>query len=188
MIRWVRSLDLDWDRVMVMVSGRSGRPTAGLTWQTNNMCHLLWRASGQRLPPERLLIAPHAPSFVLADIGDPAQYAALDARFREIWLNTYASVEIARLIFPGYPACRQHAGAAAPLAEGATEGGEMPALRTPDDRYAAVTRLRVVMEDPSQLLSNAVAQYIIDELARHDNRPSEVVIPGFTGVDYSALR
>ncbi len=108
--------------------------------------------------PERLLIAPPAPSSVLADIGDPAQYAQLDARFREIWLNTYGSVATARLMFPGYPAFRQHAEPAAPLADGATGATEMPTLRTPEDRYAAVTGLRILMENSAQLLYNAVAR------------------------------
>jgi uncharacterized protein DUF5624 len=40
-IRWLRTQNLDWDRLMVLIAGRSGRPTAGLTWATNNSCHLL---------------------------------------------------------------------------------------------------------------------------------------------------
>jgi hypothetical protein len=60
---------------------------------------------------------------------------------------------------------------------------EMPPLRSPDDRFTAIARLRVVMEDSTQLLSNSVA-YIIDQLCTCGNRPSEVFIPGFTNVIY----
>ena len=183
-IGWVGSHSLDWSRVMIMISGRSGRPTAGLTWQTNNMCHLLWRASGNMLSPERLYIAPFAPPFVLADVKDAEAYAALDRQYREVWLNTRASVELARAMFDGYPAFEQVAEPAPVLRTGSMAVREMPMLRSPDDRYAAITRLRVVMEDPAQLLSNAVAQYIIDALVEHGNRPAEVTIPGFTGVTY----
>jgi hypothetical protein len=59
-------------------------------------------------------------------------------------------------------------------------------LRSPDDRVTAITRLRFVMEDPAQLLSNSVAHYVIDQLCDHDNDPSRVVIPGFTNVSYPA--
>jgi hypothetical protein len=40
------------------------------------------------------------------------------------------------------------------------------------------------MEDPQQLLSNCVADYIIDELHRCNHQPEDVQIPGFTNVDY----
>jgi hypothetical protein len=36
---------IDWDHAMVLVSGQSGRPPAGLTWSTNNMCNLIWLAA-----------------------------------------------------------------------------------------------------------------------------------------------
>ena len=52
------------------------------------------------------------------------------------------------------------------------------------DRVTAITRLRFVMEDPSQLLSNSVAHFIIDQLCQHDNQPAQVVIPGFSNITY----
>jgi hypothetical protein len=184
-IRWVSGHVADWERLMVLLSGRSGRPTAGLSWTTNNMCHLLWRASKQRLPPERVFIAPHAPSFVLSDIKDDAHLQRLSSEFRDIWSNTRASIELARCMFEGYPA---YDGSAvvlpAALALGSRSMNEMPALRSPDDRYTAIARLRLVMEDPRQLLANSVASYIIDELCAADNDPRKVFIPGFTNVDY----
>jgi hypothetical protein len=60
---------------------------------------------------------------------------------------------------------------------------EMPQLRSPDDRFGAIARLRVTMEDSTQLLVNAVT-YIVDRLCECGNRPAEVVIPGFTNIDY----
>jgi hypothetical protein len=40
------------------------------------------------------------------------------------------------------------------------------------------------MEDPTQLLSNCVADYIVDQLQDNGNRPDRVEIPGFTNVTY----
>jgi hypothetical protein len=185
MIRWMRDEISDWQRLMVMLSGRSGRPTAGLTWANNNMCHLVWRASEQRLPPERVYIAPHAPSLVLADLENEDQLRNLNSAFREIWNNTRSSVELARSMFAGFPAFEPAATPAPTIpVSGRQIVHEMPALRSPDDRFTAITRLRVVMEDPGQLLANSVAPYIIDQLCANGNRPADVVIPGFTNVTY----
>jgi hypothetical protein len=185
MIRWMREHVIDWGRLMVMLSGRSGRPTAGLTWATNNMCHLLWKASDERLLPERVYIAPHAPSFVLADMHDEKQLRKLNAEFREIWTSTRATVELARSMFEGFPAFETTVRPAPTVdAAGNMTVHDMPPLRSPDDRFTAITRLRLVMEDPGQLLANSVASYIIDRLFEHGNRPAEVFIPGFTNVAY----
>jgi len=53
------------------------------------------------------------------------------------------------------------------------------------NRFTAITRLRLVMEDPQQLRANSVASYMIDQLSEHGNRPAEVFIPGFTQCDLS---
>jgi Domain of unknown function (DUF5624) len=184
-IRWMRENVSDWGRLMVMFSGRSGRPTAGLTWASNNMCHLLWKASDERLLPERVYIAPHAPSLVLADIRDEDHMRRLGLEFRDIWNNTRASVELARGMFEGFPAFEQTMRPAPTVdAGGARVVHEMPPLRSPDDRFTAITRLRLVMEDPAQLLANSVAPYIVDQLCECGNRPEKVFIPGFTNVVY----
>ncbi len=62
--------------------------------------------------------------------------------------------------------------------------GVLPTVQSPEDRRAIVTRLRFVMEDPGQQLANATAQYIIDQLCACDNRPADVVVPGFTNMNY----
>ena len=183
-IGWLRNQEFDWQRLMVVVSGRAGRATAGLTWSTNSMCHLLWRASAGRLPPDRLYIAPHAPSLVLADLRDAAGRAALEAQFRQIWFSTRATVEVGREMFAGYPAF-EPAINSAPVIDASTRSiGEMPAVRSPDDRRAVMTRLRFVMEDPAQQLANSVAPYIVDQLCDSDNRPADVIVAGFTNVTY----
>ena len=183
-MRWTRAQAIDWERLMVLVSGRAGRPTAGVTWQTNTMCHLLWRASGQRLDPERLYIAPHAPALALGDLGEPGGAAAAEAQFRRIWFSSRAPVEMARLMYEGYPSFRRQT-AVPPVVDAATATmSEIPLVRSADDRRAIVTRMRFVMEDPSQQLANAGAQFIVDQLAANGNRPEEVSVPGFTDVVY----
>jgi hypothetical protein len=187
-IRWLRNQALDWERLMVIISGRAGRTTAGLTWQTNSMCHLLWQASAHRLLPERLYIAPHAPSLILENLGDNASREALEAQFRAIWISIRVSVELGRSMFEGYPAFRP-ALENAPVIDEKTESLEvLPTVQSPEDRRAIMTRLRFVMEDPAQQLANATAHYIIDQLCACGNRPADVVVPGFSNVNYPRLR
>ena len=183
-IGWLADQDIDWKRLMIIISGRAGRVTAGLTWQTNSMCHLLWQASEHRLVPERLYIAPHAPALVLEDLRDAGSCAELEAQFRAIWFSSRVTVELGRMMYEGYPAFRQVI-AAAPVIDANTRSlGEMPNVQSQDDRRAIMTRLRFVMEDPAQQLANATAQYIIDQLCACGNRPEKVIVPGFTNMTY----
>jgi len=40
------------------------------------------------------------------------------------------------------------------------------------------------MEDPTQLVLERRADYVIDQLCANGNQPSKVAIPGFTNVSY----
>jgi hypothetical protein len=184
MIRWLRSRHFNWSTLMVLLSGKSGRPSAGLTWQTNNNCHLLWQASEQRISPENVQITPHGPSLALSDLRDPVRVAEMERQSREVFLHLRANIDLARVMFKGYPGYAKSI-EEPPVIEPTTKSlHAMPRLRYPDDRVTAVTRLRFVMEDPTQLLSNSVAHFVIDQLREHDNRPERVVIPGFSNVSY----
>src|SRR6202453_3299851 len=184
MIRWLRSQSFNWRRLMVLLSGKSGRPSAGLTWQTNNNCHLLWRASEEGISPENVQITPHGPSLALSDLGDPVRVSEIERQAREVFLHLRANIDLARVMFEGYPAFEKGI-EEPPVIEPTTRSlHAMPRLRSPDDRMTAVTRLRLVMEDPTQLLSNSVAHFVIDQLCEHGNRPHLVVIPGFSNVSY----
>jgi hypothetical protein len=184
MIRWLRSQNLNWPQLMILLTGKSGRSSAGLTWQTNNNCHLLWQASQRRISPENVQITPHGPSLALSDLHDPARVEAIERQVREVFLQLRANIDLARLMFDGYPAFVKNI-EESPVVEARTKSlHAMPRLRSPDDRLTAITRLRFVMEDPTQLLSNSVAHFVIDQLCEHNNQPGLVVIPGFSTVSY----
>jgi hypothetical protein len=184
MIRWLRSQNFNWPQLMILLSGKSGRPSAGLTWQTNNNCHLLWQASERRISPENVQITPHGPSLALSDRQDSLRVAEIERQVREVFLHLRANIDLARLMFEGYPAFVKDI-EEPPVVEATTKSlHAMPRLRSPDDRLTAITRLRFVMEDPAQLLSNSVASFVIDQLCEHNNQPEFVVIPGFSNVPY----
>ncbi len=187
MIVWLRGSALHWERLMVLVTGQSGRATAGLTWSSNNMCHLLARAGEGRLPAERVYIVPWAPDLMPASSGGRERWNRLEEEYRTLWFNTRANVELAGRMFAGYPRYRfvQPRG---PVIDRTTEAvSELPRVSSAQDMFALVSRLRFVLEDPRQLISNCVADYVIDQLCEHDCRPELVEIPGFTGVAYSAI-
>jgi hypothetical protein len=172
---WLRDRRIDWKEAMVLVSGQSGRPTAGVTWSTNNMCNLVWQASGQRLPAERLYVAPHAPGFSVADLPDGARLVELEQTYRRIWCHTRASVEVSRAMFPLSQRFEFRPEAA----------HDMAPIASSDDRDACISRLRRIMEDPTQLLSNCVADYVVEALRANGNDPRAVQVPGFSNVDYT---
>lgn len=45
-----------------------------------------------------------------------------------------------------------------------------------------VTRLRVAIEDPRQLLSGAVTDFAARQLIAHANGPAKITVPGLDGV------
>ncbi|MFD0663626.1 DUF5624 domain-containing protein [Thermocatellispora tengchongensis] len=48
--RWFTERDIDWERAMVLIAGRQGRPTAGVTWDTSSVATMIMAISGGRLP------------------------------------------------------------------------------------------------------------------------------------------
>ncbi|HEY0449242.1 DUF5624 domain-containing protein [Actinophytocola sp.] len=183
--RWFRSQDVDWARAMVVIAGQQGRATAGVTWNTSSVATMILGASGHRLPLERMYLAPHAPTFASPTGGDLSEVSALEPHLRAIWAGTRATVELGEVMFDGYPRFAPGAVAFPDVGDpGVTEVSEMPVIHSADDMRAMVTRLRVVLEDPRQLLSGCVTDFAVASLAAAGNDPARVTVPGLTGVRY----
>lgn len=183
--RWLRAQDIDWARAMVVIAGRQGRPTAGVTWSTSSVATTILGASGHRLPLERMYLAPHAPTFPTPTNGDLSAVVALEDELRGIWCGTRATVELGEVMFDGYPRYAPEGVRFPDVSDPTvTEVSEMPIVHSAADMRALVTRLRVVLEDPRQLLSGAVTDVAVDALAAAGWDPTQVVVPGLTGVRY----
>ena len=87
----------------------------------------------------------------------------------------------------GYPRFAARSAEPPTIGPGTASVTAKPALKSPGDWFALVTRLRVVMEDPAQLLSGAVTDYASSELVAHGNDPSAVIVPGLDGELYPRL-
>lgn len=185
-IKWLRDQAIDWERVLVIICGRAGRPSAGLTWESNNICHLLYKTSAQKLERQRVLIAPTLPGVELGDFTSDEASAKIEAGYRQMWYGCLSSVEMSRLMFPGYPAFKPSA-ESSPVVDADTQIiTQMPMVRSINDRRAIVSRLRLVMEDPGQQIATAGTQFIVDQLGANGNNPKLVEIPGFTYAEYPA--
>ncbi len=192
LITWFDAAGIDWARAMVIFAGQPGRPTSGVTEESHSVAGIVRAVSRGQLAPERLFIAPHAPVFPPFDptTGDTGAAAALEDGYRRLWAGLRATGDLGGQMFDGYPRFAATAGERPVIvpgtasAPGTASVAAKPAIGGPDDWFALVTRLRVVMEDPRQLLSGAVTDYASSELVKHDNNPAAVTVPGLDGEPY----
>jgi hypothetical protein len=180
-------LELDWEHAMVMMVGRFGKPTGAVTRGTHSLAVIVEAASRGRLPIRNLVIAPHAPVFPSYDGTNLDAVAASEQGYREFWSQTMAMAELARDMFEGYPAFEPRRATNIPITPDTTTIEEMPEIRSADDWLALTTRLRMVLEDPRQMLAAAVSDFAARQLVEHDNDPAAVTVPGLDGEPYPEL-
>lgn len=188
LLTWFDGLELPWERTMVIIAGRQGRPTAGVTVETNSVAGIVAAVSRGRLPRENLLVAPHCPVFPMFDGTGLDVIRELEPVYRSLWSSIIATIYLGGRMFDGYPEYRPRSRTGVEPGSDTSTVSEMPLVRAPDDWFALVTRLRLVMEDPRQLLSGAVTDYAAAQLVACGNDPTAVVVPGLDGEPYQALR
>ena len=103
-IRFFDRLDLEWERTMVMMVGRSGKPTGAVTRESHSVGVIIDIASRGRLAVPNLLIAPHAPVFPPFDGTNLSAIAATEQGYREFWSQIVAMADLAAEMFSRYPA------------------------------------------------------------------------------------
>jgi hypothetical protein len=187
LISWFDGLDLPWERVMVIIAGSQGRPTAGVSQESNSVAGVVHAASRDRLPLEQLLIAPHAPVFPMFDGTNMDDVAALEAPYRQLWSTLLAISQLGARMFDRYPRFQPRPSLNGSIEPGTVWVHEKPAVDGPDDWFALTTRLRVVLEDPRQLLSGAVTDYASRQLVDNANEPLAITVPGLDGEPYPEL-
>jgi hypothetical protein len=184
LMRWFRAERVDWERAMVLICGQQGRPTSGVTWTSNSVAQMILAAADNRLALDRLYIAPLGPTFVVEGTGDLATVQAIEEPARWLWSYTKAIVDLGPTMFAGFPRYAADAAPAPTIAVATVALSEMPRITGPDDMRTMTTRLRLVLEDPRQLLSGCVADYAADQLRRNGNDAQAVTVPGLDGVAY----
>jgi hypothetical protein len=183
-LKWLHEQPIDWAELMVIVAGRAGRLSAGLTWQTNTACPILYEASDRKLDPARLIIAPFAPTIELDELADSEACARAEALYRKLWYSSMSSAQMSALMWPDYPAFEKRIDDAPVVDEDTEVVNAMPVVRSVHDRRAIVTRMRYVMEDPAAQIATAGSQFVLDQLSANGNRPELVELPGFSYTTY----
>jgi hypothetical protein len=89
--------------MMVMMVGRSGKPTGAVTRESHSIGMIIDIASRGRLSLPNLLIAPHAPVFPPFDGTNLSAIAATEQGYREFWSQIIAMADLAAEMFSGYP-------------------------------------------------------------------------------------
>jgi len=181
---WFDRHEIDWASAMVLIVGRQGRPTAGVTLTTNAVSSYILGASRYKLAVDRIYIAPHAPPFNVTHPVNLDEVRAQEQGMRKLWWYTRAMSDLGPLMYDGYPRFSPGAAIRPRLTADTTQVSEMPAIEGPNDWRALNTRLRVIMEDPRQLLAGCVVDYAIDLLQRSGNDPAKVVVPGLDATNY----
>lgn len=187
LITWFDREDLPWEQAMVIIAGRQGRPTAGVTEDSNSVAGVVRAASRGRLPVRSLLIAPHAPVFAMFDGSNLDEVAALEPDYRRMWSAIKATCDLGGQMFAGYPRFEPVTRHRVSLDRDARSVSGLPTVSGPTDWYALTTRLRVVLEDPRQLLSGAVTDFASQQLVEHGNDPMRLTVPGLDGESYPAM-
>ena len=164
--------------------GRQGRPTAGVTVDTNSVAGVIARRVAR--PAAGGAPADRAARARVRDVRrrEPDEVAALEPEYRRLWSGVIGHVELGEQMFAGFPRFAPPRARPPSIDAATTSVGGMPAVSGPDDWLAMTTRLRVVLEDPRQLLSGAVTDYASRQLVEHANRPSAVTVPGLDGEPY----
>ncbi|KAL6241692.1 hypothetical protein RBB50_011474 [Rhinocladiella similis] len=181
---WLQSQNIRWQDAMVLIVGKQGRETAGVTVSSNSIAQGIIQCSNLQLPVQRLYIAPHGPNPKLEGLKneDLKQY---EAAFRSVWNKTYAAVELGETMFAGYPGFAPQLSNRPTVTPSTLALSEMPEIRDPNDWLTLTTRMRLVLEDARQLLSGCVTDYAAEQLREHSNDIHKVVVPGLDSYQYS---
>lgn len=182
--RWFKAQAVDWQRAMVLVVGQQGRPTSGVTWTSNSICQMILSTSDHALPLDRMYIAPHAPGFKIDDPDKLDAVKACEAPMRRLWCYTRAIAELGPAMFADCPRYAPESFRPPLIGDDTTRLSEMPRITGPDDFRSMTARLRLVMEDPRQLLSGCVTDYAAEQLRLNGNDPCAAVVPGLDGCAY----
>ncbi|MGW6281251.1 DUF5624 domain-containing protein [Kribbella sp. NPDC055071] len=184
LVTWFDGLGLPWEDTMVIIAGRQGRPTAGVTRDSNSVAGVIHAASRGRLPERNLLIAPHAPVFPTYDGTNLDAVSALEPDYRRLWSGVRATCELGEQMFAGYPRFEPPPPGRRPIHPGIETVSELPAVSDATDWFALTSRLRLVLEDPRQLLSGAVTDFAAEQLVDNGNDPAKIFVPGLDGEPY----
>ena len=164
-------LKLDWPRAMVLVSSRAGsNVSSGLTEGTNWLVMFLKAVSGFTLPDDRIKIVPYAE--VRPSLGQ-ARLASADLAYyvQRVWGPLFYRKVVSDQVFASIPTIYLPDRPPLPGDYFVTPAGAI-------DEF--MIRMKHSLRDAREMLSNTVAFWMVQELARRSWDAGTVDIPGLT--------
>ncbi len=182
---WLEHQRINWRRAMVLIVGRQGRETAGVTLSSNSVAQGIMQCSNLQLPVDRIYIAPHGPTVKFDGSETTESLRKYEPTFRSLWNRIYTTVGLGETMFSGYPHYTPQCGSRPIVSQSTIAISEMPQIRDPNDWLTLTTRMRMVLEDPRQLLSGCVTDYAAEQLRRENNDVAKVTVPGLDTYGYA---
>ncbi|KAJ2981770.1 hypothetical protein NQ176_g1823 [Zarea fungicola] len=184
MRQWLQSNTIDWKAARVLITGRVGRETSGVTISSNSIAQSILQASNLELELEQLYIVPHVEPPNMPPDVDIYLLRKHEHKFRALLNQIMHIEELGGLMFEDYPVYKLPRDSQPSIDKVTISVSELPKISKPDDWLAMNTRLRVVLEDSRQLLSGCVTDYAAEQLRIFDCDLDRVVVPGLDGVDF----
>jgi pimeloyl-ACP methyl ester carboxylesterase len=185
MRQWFKTNKIDWKTAMVLITGRQGRETSGVTISTSSVAQVILQSSNLELPAERLYIAPHGAVPTIKYSDDADSLRQYEHGYRSLWNGLYGMAQLGETMFAGYPAFKPEQNTRPVINTSTITVSELPKISSADDWFSMITRMRVVVEDARQLLSGCVTDYAAEQLRLAGSDLSRVIVPGLDGVDYT---
>ncbi|KAJ5620148.1 hypothetical protein N7510_004132 [Penicillium lagena] len=185
MRKWFSQHHLVWKKAMVLITGKQGRDTSGVTIGTSSVAQMILQSSDLGVPLERLYIAPHGPVPAINEVTTLESLREYERQFRLSWNALHGMAQLGETMFSGYPAYKPEPNSRPTIDSSTKFVSELPKIDSPDDWLSMITRMRLVLEDSRQLLSGCVTDYAAEQLRLANNDLSKVRVPGLDGVDYS---
>ncbi|WP_298624084.1 DUF5624 domain-containing protein [uncultured Legionella sp.] len=167
----IEMLHLDWPHAMVIVRNIAGsNVSAGLTVGTNWMVPFIKALSNNRLPDDRILIAPYA--LVKDDVGqDPLPVSTYQYYTKAVWGSTYIRSKISQAVFTNIETIF--------LPERPAIPGDFNYSKASDISDFMI-RLKRSLFDAREMLSNTVGFWMSGEMQNKGWDINKIEIPGLT--------
>lgn len=167
----IKKLNLNWKEAKILIRFVAGTNyTAGVTTETNWLSYFLRAAAGDSFTKGRLYIAPYAE--VKPTLGQETLSAEDYSYYADqVWGSINQSTQVSRMVFTSTPSIYV---ASRPPIPGDYEYSSAENI----DDFAM--RLKFVLGEPGEMLSNATAFWMAGELANKNWDPSKIAIPGLT--------
>lgn len=169
--RAVKGVSLNWSSARVLVRNVAGQNlTAGVSKESNWLVPLIINLSDGKLAENRVFIAPYAK--VVPSLGkQKLPQKDLDYYRLTVWGTTYNRVSIAKRVFTAIPNIESDSLKSLPGNYDNTP---------PSDMLAFMKRLKYTLSEPTEMLSNSVAFWMVGEFAAKRGNLKKIIIPGLT--------